>query len=372
MQATKLPTVYLTSTDAGTQGRNYVDSSKQNTTMAALKMIGANGKVIGATSIKELKARGNSTFTYAEKKSYQMKLETASDLLQNGENVKTWVLLANYFDATQMHDKLFKDLAAALDMPYTASCDWVNLYYDGEYNEATGKHYYDYVDKDSLVKIFLMQELALNPDGFISSLFFYKDAGEIMYAGPIWDQDMTLGTGWSKYVSPDTTDYHYLADALIQIPDFRAAVNSYYKQHFAPLAKALIEECGTIDGYEAFLKDSAKMNFVLWRYIRIGDPAVNGHIWQDATYAGVVADMQSWLTSRIAYLDNTFAEPVFELGDVNGDGVVDVFDVYSLRRYLAGYEVEKIILANGDVNGDGEVDIFDAWALQRRLAGYKD
>ena len=62
-----------------------------------------------------------------------MKLEKASDLLQKGENVKTWVLLANYFDATQMHDKLFKDLAATLDMHYTASCDWVNLYYDGEY-----------------------------------------------------------------------------------------------------------------------------------------------------------------------------------------------------------------------------------------------
>lgn len=499
MQATSLSTIYLTSTDADTQGRSYVDSSKQNTATAALKMIDAAGSVISTMDIKELKARGNSTFTYAAKKSYQMKLETASDLLQNGENVKTWVLLANYFDATLMHDKLFKDMAAALKMPYTASCDWMNLYYDGEYRgvyllseknavkdtgikitdleaaykeknpkygtnmttatgtntygesytyttdlvdpaditggyllelnhdapdevngfvtkkgkgvnvkspewcgdtamkyiseyyqafenavyatdengnytgiNENGKHYYDYVDRDSLVKIFLLQELALSPDGFISSLYFYKDANGIMYAGPIWDQDMTLGTGWTKYISPDTTDYHYLADALIQIPDFRAAVNSYYKQHFAPLAKALIEECGTIDGYEALLKDSAKMNFVLWPYIRIGDPAVSGHIWQDATYAGVVADMQSWLTRRIAYLDSTFAGAVFEIGDVNGDGVVDIFDVYSLRRYLAGYEVEGIILANGDVNGDGDVDIFDAWALQRRLAGYKD
>ena len=75
-------------------------------------MIGADGSEISAASIMELKARGNSTFTYAQKKSYQIKLETAADLLQTGENVKTWVLLANYFDATLMHDKLFKDLAA--------------------------------------------------------------------------------------------------------------------------------------------------------------------------------------------------------------------------------------------------------------------
>lgn len=499
MQATKLPTIYLTSTNAGTQGRSYVDESKQNTTTAALRMIDANGGEIAATNITELKARGNSTFTYAEKKSYQIKLETASNLLQTGENVKTWVLLANYFDATLMHDKLFKDMAASLQMPYTASCDWVSLYYDGEYRgvyllsekntvkstgvaitdmedaykeqnpsygtdmqtassknaygmtyfyttgltepgditggyllelnhdrpdevsgfitrqgkgmnvkspewcgeeamryiseyyqafedavyatdksgnytgvNAEGKHYYDYVDRDSLVKIFLMQELALNPDGFISSLYFYKDAGKKMYAGPIWDQDMTLGTGWTKQISPETTDYHYLAQALIQIPDFHAAVLRCYTETFAPLAKELLAENGAVNDYAARLTDSAEMNFVLWDYIRVGELDNAGHIWQGATYASVLADMRSWLTKRIAYLDSAFAGTVFEIGDVNGDGVVDIFDVYSLRRYLAGYEVEGIILANGDVNGDGDVDIFDAWALQRRLAGYED
>lgn len=499
MQATNLPTIYLTSTNANTQGRSYVDSSKRNTTTAALKMIDAAGSEISTMDIKELKARGNSTFTYAAKKSYQMKLETASDLLQNGENVKTWVLLANYFDATLMHDKLFKDMAAALEMPYTASCDWVNLYYDGEYrgvyllseknavkdtginitdleaaykdqnpeygtNMTTatgtnayggsytyttgltdptditggyllelnhdapdevngfvtkkgkgvnvkspewcgdaameyiseyyqafenavyamdengnytginddGKHYYEYVDRDSLVKIFLLQELALSPDGFISSLYFYKDANGIMYAGPIWDQDMTLGTGWTKYISPDTTDYHYMADALIQIPDFREAVIAYYNETFAPQANALIAENGTIYGYADRLTDSAEMNFVLWPYIRVGDPNNTEHIWKNTTYASVLADMQNWLTQRIAKLDVTFAETVFVTGDVNGDGVVNISDAVALLRYLAGDESVNIIIGNSDMNGDGTVNISDAVTLLRRLAGYND
>ena len=81
--------------------------------------------------------------------------------------------------------------------------------------------------------------------------------------------------------------------------------------------------------------------------------------------------MQNWLTQRIAKLDMTFAETVFVTGDVNGDSDVDIFDVYALSRYLAGYEVKGFIHANGDVNGDGDVDIFDAW-LQRRLAGYEE
>ena len=495
MQATNLPTIYLTSTNANTQGRSYVDSSKRNTTTAALKMIDVAGSEISTMDIKELKARGNSTFTYAAKKSYQMKLETASDLLQNGENVKTWVLLANYFDATLMHDKLFKDMAAALGMPYTASCDWVNLYYDGEYrgvyllseknavkdtgisitdleaaykdqnpeygtNMTTatgtnayggsytyttgltdptditggyllelnhdapdevngfvtkkgkgvnvkspewcgdaameyiseyyqafenavyamdengnytginddGKHYYEYVDRDSLVKIFLLQELALSPDGFISSLYFYKDANGIMYAGPIWDQDMTLGTGWTKYISPDTTDYHYMADALIQIPDFREAVIAYYNETFAPQANALIAENGTIYGYADRLTDSAEMNFVLWPYIRVGDPNNTEHIWKNTTYASVLADMQNWLTQRIAKLNVTFAETVFVTGDVNGDGVVNSDDAVCILRYLAGYDVD-VKIENGNVNGDGVVNSDDAVCILRNLAG---
>ena len=193
-----------------------------------------------------------------------------------------------------------------------------------------------------------------------------------MYAGPIWDQDMTLGTGWTKYISPDTTDYHYLAEALIQIPDFREAVIAYYNATFAPQANALITEDGTIYGYADCLADSAEMNFVLWPYIRVGDPNNAEHIWKNTTYASVLADMQNWLTQRIAKLDVAFAETVFVTGDVNGDGDIDIFDVYALCRYLAGYEVEGFIYANSDVNGDGDVDIFDAWTLQRRLAGYDD
>lgn len=498
MQATSLPTLYLTSSSA-TENRTYIDTSKTNTTTAALRMLDAAGDEIGVGNIKELKARGNSTFAYALKKSYQIKLETTADLLQTGESVETWVLLANYFDATLMHDKLFKDMATQLDMRYTASCNWVNLYYDGEYrgvyllseknavkstgvniidmekayealnegygtnmhttignangvtytyttglaepdnitggyllelnysepdevsgfitkrgkgvnvkspewcgesamqyisgyyqafedavyavddsgaytgyNESTGKYYYEYVDRDSLVKIFLMQELALNPDGFISSLYFYKDADGIMYAGPIWDQDMTLGTGWSKQISPDTTDYHYLAEALIQIPDFRAAVNSYYTEHFAPLANRLIEEDGTIAEYEALLMDSAEMNFVLWPYIRIGNPTEDGHIWQNATYAGVVADMQSWITKRISYLDSTFGKTVYELGDVNMDGVVNSYDAVLILRYASDFDDDDFNLQYADIDKNGVVNSYDAVLLLQYVISKKD
>ena len=61
------------------------------------------------------------------------------------------------------------------------------------YNEETGKYYYEYCDLESLVRVYLLQELANNVDGFYSSFFFYKDANGIMYAGPVWDMETTCG-----------------------------------------------------------------------------------------------------------------------------------------------------------------------------------
>ena len=34
------------------------------------------------------------------------------------------------------------------------------------YNEETGKYYYEYCDLESLVRVYLLQELANNVDGF--------------------------------------------------------------------------------------------------------------------------------------------------------------------------------------------------------------
>lgn len=499
MQASPISTVYLTSSNSA-QGRDWVDKSKQNIATGSMSMVSADGGSIYSGELKQIKARGNSTFTYADKKSYQIKLNTASDLLGNQEQVKTWVLLASYFDATQMHDKLMKDLATKLGLAYTASCNWVNLYYDGEYrgvyllseknsvgaasvaitdmeeaykaqnpsygvnmstglsqnaygqqfqytkglqepanitggylielnhnmwdeasgfktrqgvafnvkspewcgeeamryiseyyqafedavyatddagaytgyNASTGKYFYDYVDMDSLVKVFLLQELSLNCDGFISSVYFYKDADGKMFAGPIWDQDMTFGTGWTKTNAANIEDYHYLAKALIQIPAFKTAVVEYYSSTFAPAVREWLGNNGTIAHQYNLLKDSAAMNYKLWDFIRVGDPKAVGHIWQGASYESVVADMTSWIEARLSVMDKRFAQQTTLVGDVNGDGDVDIFDVYTLSRYLAGYEVEGIIPANGDINGDGDVDIFDAWTLQRRLAGYND
>ena len=66
----------------------------------------------------------------------------------------------------------------------------------------------------------------------------------------------------------------------------------------------------------------------------------------------------------IEYVDAT-------IGDMTGDGKVNVRDVTAMQRHLAGLEeLTDDRLALADTNGDGKVDINDATLLQMYLAEY--
>lgn len=493
MQGSEIPALYLTSTEEG-HDRDYVDASKDNKVQASLLMTDEHGSALYDGTLKQLKARGNSTFLYAPKKSYQIKLDTPSDLLDTGEQVKTWVLLAGYFDATQMHDKLVKDLAAQFGLAYTPNCGWVELYYDGEYrglyllseknsigstsvdildlekiyedlnrdygtdmdireestsfggtirytaniqdpwramdgsgyllemnyhnmeedscfktfrgyafnvkspewcgkeamtyissfyqdfedavysengyNAATGKYYYDYVDLDSLAKTFLLQELAYNCDGFRYSQYFYLDGGKL-YAGPVWDQEMTFGTGWSGYLPADRVSRFDLGAALANIPGFRDAVQTYYEETFRPMIGELDS---TVRNQYALLKDSAAMNYTLWPLVRVGDPNNANHLWKNADYASVIADLRDWIDLRLETLDELYLpQPEVLLGDVDSDGEVTVTDARWLLQYLAGIrDLTNDQIAAADVDGDGEATVTDARWLLQYLAGMRN
>ena len=444
-QSENLSALYITSDDPSAQGRDFVDASKSNIATAQMLLVDKDGKAVYDGALTQLKARGNTTFTVAEKKSYQIKLGKKSDLVACGEKVKTWTLLAGYNDATLLHDKLFKDLAASLSMPYTAASDWVDLYYDGVYrgtylvseknavnktgvditdmedayadvnagygsnmttataenqygqtyryttgltepanitggyllelngaqlsgtpepkydeasgfmtargsamnvkspewcgkdamayiseyyqafedavyaqdadgnytgyNAETGKYYYEYCDLTSLVQAYLLQSLSGNSDAFYSSLFFYKDADGLMYAGPVWDMEMTCGSGWNGYIGPDNDfiNGRYLVTALLKIPGFRAAVSNYYHDTFLAQAQQLVGDDGKVMTGAARLSASAAMNYRQWPLIRVGNPNQSSHFWPaGTTYADTVADMNDWLTKRIVQMSAVY------------------------------------------------------------------
>ncbi len=61
-------------------------------------------------------------------------------------------------------------------------------------------------------------------------------------------------------------------------------------------------------------------------------------------------------------------DPSKILGDVNGDGRVDVKDATAIQKVFAGYDVNSFDKSVADFNKDGKMDVKDAVAIQKILA----
>ena len=61
---------------------------------------------------------------------------------------------------------------------------------------------------------------------------------------------------------------------------------------------------------------------------------------------------------------------LFQHGDANGDGAVNLKDVTEIRRFLASTDTDQSdLVGNPDVNGDSLVNMKDVTLLRRYLAG---
>ena len=132
MKSANLSAIYLTHGE-GYEGRKYVDQSKENVIEGSMAMVTAKGETVYDGELSQIKARGNSTFLYYPKKSYQIKLSEKTALIDGTKKGKTWVLLAGYADAVKLSDQMWKDVGNAIDAAYTAQAERVDLYFDGEY-----------------------------------------------------------------------------------------------------------------------------------------------------------------------------------------------------------------------------------------------
>ncbi len=386
-QSENLSALYITSEDPFTQGRAFVETGDANAA-AQMLLVGRDGSAVCAGVRTQIRACGSTDPAAAGKRSYQLRLDQACDLAACGQAAESWTLLACCDDATLLHDKLFRELAASLGMPYTPAADWVDLYYDGVYrgtylvsetnavgkagvditggyllargddaeterdaangfvtargcamnvrspawcgrdamayiseyyqafedavyaqdaagnytgyNAGTGKYYYEYCDLTSLVQVYLLQCLAANERAFNVSLSFYKDADGLLYAGPVSDMGLSCG---DIAADDDFAGGRYLVSALLQIPGFRAAVGNYCHDTFLAQAQQLVGDGGRVMTGGAYLSASAAMNDRLWPRVRAGD-----HAWPaGTTYADTVADLNGWLTARIAQMRAAYA-----------------------------------------------------------------
>ncbi len=77
-------------------------------------------------------------------------------------------------------------------------------------------------------------------------------------------------------------------------------------------------------------------------------------------FLAVLSDAATYHFDNIVF---EIDKPKGLLGDVNGDGVINVTDVTELVAYILGNPSSSFILDNADVSGEGNVDVTDVTAL---------
>lgn len=158
-------------------------------------------------------------------------------------------------------------------------------------DSVTGKHWRELIDVDSWALKYLVEEVFGNVDGGTLSQFYYYDGGKI-FAGPVWDYDLTMGNTFA-YPYP-TVNMFYVNrpgvyatrwyPTLYENPEFYSRMTELYETKFRPLLEAL-----SVERYGEEIAQAAKMNALRWNE---ADPAV------ETAYIG------EYLAERMAFLDS--------------------------------------------------------------------
>lgn len=161
--------------------------------------------------------------------------------------------------------------------------------------------YAKYIDIESFIKWYWINELLKNNDAiFYSSVFLYKERGEKLKIGPLWDFDISAGnvnyngndnpSGWWVRLSP-------WYSRMFEDPAFRAAAYAFWNDRRDTLLPMMMN---IIDDAVGELEISQELNFMKWQIL---DVYVEPNAVVLGSYVNEVEYLKSWLHNRFRWID---------------------------------------------------------------------
>ena len=183
---------------------------------------------------------------------------------------------------------------------------------------ALGKHYSEYIDMESYAKLYVYQEFIKNLDAAGTSLFFYKEAGEKLVAGPVWDVDMGFGGSYERegismsdpeslwvtvgHLSNELSDKNSIFSLLCQHQDFRIEAKKQWMEYFEPNIDGLLEN---IDEKYKKNKESVVLDKYKWNF---GGTYQETEKWMDQN----IQTICDFISKRSDYLSKTYSDEKWE------------------------------------------------------------
>ncbi len=192
---------------------------------ASMTLLRADGSVDYDAPMKYIKGRGNTSWTYTPKRSFNIRLEEDADILDMGASDK-WRLIANGLDPTLIRNKMAYDLADAVGMPFSVDSRFIDLYIDGNYwgvylitdRVEIGEHRVEVRDLEAATAAVNLEKLEHYPMVYLGA----EDAGQSDFADreaysdiPNDPEDITGGylVEFTSYVAKDDTTPMFATDS---------------------------------------------------------------------------------------------------------------------------------------------------------------
>ncbi|MEQ8711876.1 MAG: CotH kinase family protein [Cyclobacteriaceae bacterium] len=163
--------------------------------------------------------------------------------------------------------------------------------------------YTDYIDINSFVDYFLLNEIVRNVDGYRLSTYLQKDRGGKLAMGPVWDLNIGYDTGdrvplngwvinYNDYVDSDAWMMPFWWPRLLEDPVFRTAVkNRWNELRGSTLSTSRLQSL--VDQNASYLIDNGAVdrNYSVWS------------LPSPVNYTESVASLREYLENRTLWMD---------------------------------------------------------------------
>jgi len=172
-----------------------------------------------------------------------------------------------------------------------------------------GLGYASFIERESFVNYFILQEFTRNLDAYIRSMYLFKDRDQPLTLGPLWDYNLMGGIGccgndpiegW-QYEVARNGDANGWFQRLVQDQSFLTRVSARYRElRQGPLSDAAIDQ--RIAALTAPLAQAASRHFARWPILTQAE--ITYFLTSPApTWEEQVSSLSNWLHRRAAWLD---------------------------------------------------------------------
>jgi len=189
--------------------------------------------------------------------------------------------------------------------------------------------YYKYIDVNSFIDLYIINELSKNIDGYRLSTYMYKDRnsnGEKLTMGPFWDYNLAYGNadycdaadpvGWEVNTGCGGMNpfwFERLLDDTTYQNNFKCRWE-YLRQNSLDQDSIL----NFIDSIALYLNDAQQRNFQKWNIL-------GSYVWPNyyvgTTYQDELNFFKTWISSRLIWIDNNIPG---NCNIINNTGLEDI------------------------------------------------